>query len=302
MPIEKRPINPKAKTLVPAGGTPYKVKTNETWGSIAVDHNLTAKDLIMFNFGTLDTAEINWYLRNNVGCMAPTRDGRNWMFTDNASPGIIYIPTKTWFRPSFPPEPIAPEPEAPPVRSGIWFGIGGQTGGHLFVAGKDTVEACVYSLESYTDRFWINIDGYRLGPGLGASIGAVLVVVSHCGKPSDIQGYTVSGPDFQANVVGKWGDLAKSVKTLNSVQKYAKLGSAVDKTMSVLEYNKVREAINLAYKGGTAAYNVNKAAQKPEVDVVGIPFAGVGLEVSAFYGTGKVFVHGVTLQSGYQSF
>src|SRR5690606_23341770 len=211
----------------------------------------------------------------------------------------IYIPTKTWDRPSFPPpvEPLVPEPEPPPVRSGIWFGIGGQTGGHLFLGGKDTVEACIYSLESYQDRFWMNIDGWRLGPGLGASVGAVLVIISGCPKPSSIQGAGVNGMDFQANIAGKWGDLAKSVKSLSIVQKFASAGKVVDKTMSVLEYNRLREAINLAYKTGTAGFNMKSG--EPEVNVIGIPFAGIGLEVSVYYGMGSVYVHGVTLESGY---
>ncbi|HLA96165.1 MAG TPA: hypothetical protein VK612_10620 [Pyrinomonadaceae bacterium] len=300
MPTEKKPHNPLPKNYVPAGGLPYKVQTNDDWGSIAMRHNVTAKDLILFNFGTLDTAEINWYLRNNVGCNAPTRNGLNWMFTSAASPGTIYIPQKTWKRPSFPPAPHMPEPEPAPKRSGIWFGVGFQTGGHLFIAGKDTVEACVYSYESYNDRFWMNIDGYRIGPGLGASVGAAVIVISHCHTPGEVQGFSINGFDFQANIVGKWGDLAKSAKTLDTVQKYAKLGTAVDKSISILEWTKMREAINLAYKAGTTAYDVNKKAEKPEVDVIGVPFAGVGLEVSVFYGTGSVFVHGVTLESGYQ--
>jgi len=298
IPRMKQPRNPIPKDYIPPGGTRYPVKTNDDWGSIALAHNVATKDLIMFNFGTFDKDEINWYLHHKVGCRKATRDGHNWMFTTDAYPGIIYIPSKTWNRPSFPPHPPVPEPEAPKKRSGIWFGIGFQTGGHFFIGGKDTVEACIYSLESYNDRFWMNIDGLRVGPGLGGSIGAVLVMISHCHTPSDIQNLSVGGWDVQANVVGKWSDLAKSVKALNTVQKFAKLGSAVDKTMTVLEYNKVREAIILANKLDSVATNALKQS-KPAVDVVGIPFAGVGLEVSVFYGWGSVFVHGVTLESGY---
>jgi hypothetical protein len=35
---------------------------------------------------------VNWYLRRNVGCNVPTPDGLNWMFSDSASPGLIYLP------------------------------------------------------------------------------------------------------------------------------------------------------------------------------------------------------------------
>jgi hypothetical protein len=48
--------------------------------------------LIEFNFKTQNPEEINWYLRRNVGCKKQTRDGKNWMFSTNAAPGVIYRP------------------------------------------------------------------------------------------------------------------------------------------------------------------------------------------------------------------
>jgi hypothetical protein len=30
-------------------------------------------------------------------------------------------------------------------------------------------EACLFSFDSYQKRFWLNIDGYRVGPGFGGS-------------------------------------------------------------------------------------------------------------------------------------
>jgi hypothetical protein len=35
---------------------------------------------------------VNWYVRRNVGCNVYTLDRRNWMFSDSAKPGIIYLP------------------------------------------------------------------------------------------------------------------------------------------------------------------------------------------------------------------
>jgi spore germination protein YaaH len=101
MPIERRPSNPLPADYVPAGGIPYKVKTNDDLGSVARKHGVPEERLVSFNFATNDPAEINWYLRRNVGCVRPTHDHKNWMFTSEASPGIIYIPP-AWQRPSFP--------------------------------------------------------------------------------------------------------------------------------------------------------------------------------------------------------
>jgi hypothetical protein len=294
MPIEKRPANPVPPGYVPAGGRPYKVRTDDDWYSVAKAHGVAPLDLIYFNFRTRNPAEVNYYLRVNVGCKKPTRDMKNWMFTSDASPGLIYLPPRGG---PTPPPVVTPIPEPEPTpdakleRSGIWFGIGGQTGGHLAIVGKDTVEAVLYSMETYKDRFWLNVDGYRIGPGLGGSVGVVVVVATGGKHPGSFNGVKVTGVDFQANLGGKWGDLAKGLKGLNAVSKFAKAGKIIDKTISIAEWEKVRDLIWNAIKAG--AINVN--SDKPEVNVMAIPGAGVGLELSVFYGFGTVQVHSVTL-------
>ena len=71
--------------------------------------------------------------------------------------------------------------------------------------GKDTVEAWMFSLESYKNRFLMNIDGYRIGPGLGGSIGVAIVIGTGGPSPGKFNGVQVSGFDFQANLGGRWG-------------------------------------------------------------------------------------------------
>jgi len=206
------------------------------------------------------------------------------MFTSEANPGIIYLPPK-WHRPTFPAKPAA----ASRKRSGIWFGLGVQEGGTLGIAGKDTVEACLYSLESYQDRFWMNIDGWRLGLGLGASIGAALVVATGVDAPSELQGFIAGGDvDFQLSLAGKWGDVAKAAKGLNLVRKVATAGKLVDKTLSLVEWEKTRDLIWNLYK----ATDID--SKKKAVNVLSIPGAGVGLEVSIYKSFGEVRVHDVT--------
>jgi hypothetical protein len=76
--------------------TPYvehKVQSGETLASIAEDNGLTWQNLSYFNFGTDVPREVNRYLREIVGCTKRTRDGKNYMFTDDDDPGIIYVPT-----------------------------------------------------------------------------------------------------------------------------------------------------------------------------------------------------------------
>jgi hypothetical protein len=69
-----------------------KDPTRDTWISVARKHQIDPAKLIWFNFLTENPDQVNWYLRRNVGCNVATPDGRNWMFSDSASPGIIYLP------------------------------------------------------------------------------------------------------------------------------------------------------------------------------------------------------------------
>ena len=95
MPLEKRPPRLAPKGPPPGSRVPYhKVSDNETFDSLALKYGTTAKAIIQHNFGTLDPAEINWYLREYVGCSLATHDRKNWRFSSTAAPGVIYIPDK----------------------------------------------------------------------------------------------------------------------------------------------------------------------------------------------------------------
>ena len=91
---EKTPRNPVGKNYRPADSTPYEVKDNDTWINVAGRNGLDPHVLIHFNFKTVDPGEVNWYLRENTGCNVHTKDEKNWMFSDSASPGIIYLPIR----------------------------------------------------------------------------------------------------------------------------------------------------------------------------------------------------------------
>jgi Family of unknown function (DUF5995)/LysM domain len=75
-----------------ATGTPYKVKDGDNWWSIASANRVDVGTLIDFNFKTSNTDEINWYLREKVGCRLETPDHDNYRFSSGDVPGKIYIP------------------------------------------------------------------------------------------------------------------------------------------------------------------------------------------------------------------
>lgn len=92
MPIEREPKSPLPNNFVPHDGIAYRVQDGDTWQSVARANNI--KDvwgLIEYNFKTRSPAEVNYYLKSKVGCVDTTKDGKNWIFSSDASPGIIYL-------------------------------------------------------------------------------------------------------------------------------------------------------------------------------------------------------------------
>ena len=77
------------------GGIPYRPHdrpVQEDWESVAKKFGVGVKELIYYNFMTADPKEVNWYLHHYVGCVKVSPSGNNWMFSNGANPGIIFIP------------------------------------------------------------------------------------------------------------------------------------------------------------------------------------------------------------------
>ena len=92
MAIEKPPKIPLPQNFQPQGGTRHRIRDGETWKSLAAQVYIDVWNLIEYNFHTRDPDEVNWYLRRNVGCRKTTPDGKNYIFTSDASPGFVYLP------------------------------------------------------------------------------------------------------------------------------------------------------------------------------------------------------------------
>jgi hypothetical protein len=90
---EKKPACPLPEDFVPALSVPYRVHDDDNWWKVAARFNLNVWDLIWVNFRTKCPEEVNWYLRERVGCQNTTADGKNYVF-HGADPAksIIYIP------------------------------------------------------------------------------------------------------------------------------------------------------------------------------------------------------------------
>src|SRR5215467_7800569 len=141
MPLEIKPTRMVPRNYVPPGAFRYKVKDGETWESVARAHGVNPGDLVLFNFGTKNPQEVNWYLHHYVGCTLPTHDGHNWRFSSHASPGIIYIPQRTLIMP-----PLVIEGHVHPLLRNVWAGLGKSHSGDMFVIGAQDMTAKVYHL------------------------------------------------------------------------------------------------------------------------------------------------------------
>jgi len=97
-PIVKKPKNPVA--FPPPGNLrAYQVRDGDNWWSLQKQFCLRDPwTLIRYNFGTNDPAEVNWYLREYVGCTKTTADGKNYCFSYAANPGLLYLPRRHFKR------------------------------------------------------------------------------------------------------------------------------------------------------------------------------------------------------------
>lgn len=99
---EKPPRVPIRPWVQPPDTYRYKVKKGDTWHTLAAGYQhfqwFDASHLIWVNFGLSPTEpfyteQVNWYLREYVGCWKSRDGGKNWAF-DEADPGWIYLPNK----------------------------------------------------------------------------------------------------------------------------------------------------------------------------------------------------------------
>lgn len=164
-----------------------------------------------------------------------------------------------------------PHPLSEAERSKIWAGIGAGVSGDLFVIGRHSTTAAVYHLvkEDEGPVRWatINIDGYKFGPGLGASGGGVFVFAYGYDHPSQFQNVS-GGWDFDVAIGPKLSAVLKSVSGVNKVIR----------TME--EYKKLTYAAENIIK--------NTGITKPGIYTLPIPVGGGGLHLWGGYKFGDV--------------
>lgn len=271
MPIERLPKKLVAKEYVPPHSIAYKVQDGDSWQNIALRYNLDPWDLIFLNFQTRSSPEVNWYLKRFVGCKKVTSDRKNWIFSSDANPGIIYTPIR---RIEMPPLVIVGEKTNKFKK--IWAGLAKSHSGDLFVIGAHDVTGKIYNLgweeDADIQNAVVNINGYKFGPGLGASIGAVFIIAHGYERASEMNGVAGSW-DFDISLGAKLADFLKGIKGL---------GKTID---TIGKYKKMRYLTEGAIK--------NLGIVKPGIYTIPIPLAGVGLHLWAGFKFGDVSVFNV---------
>jgi hypothetical protein len=267
---EKPPDDPLPKTFVPPDFRKHRVKDGEDWWTIAAKYGIDDPwDLIVYNFKTRDVREVNWYLRERVGCDVCTYDRKNWKFTSSAQPGIIYVPSDQ--RNS----PLAKALEK------TWIGVGVLFGGQVGKVGRRLGIFTLVNVEHMILRipavFKLMIDYTLHGIGLSFTVQQALIVVTGVKNPSKINGMVILGGRVSFDFGGRHSDVRRKLK------RGVRMMLDNLKTLGVFF---TREQISRWMK----QLDVNIYANKPRVHVIGD--AITGFDASASISVGTVMILG----------
>jgi len=154
----------------------------------------------------------------------------------------------------------------------VWAGVAKSYSGDLFVVGAHDLTGKVYNLgdpDKNIRNAIININGYKLGVGLGGSVSGVFVLAHGYRTAQEMNGVS-GGWDFDLAIVSKLSDFLKGLKGLGQVidtmEKYKK--------MTALTQNVIK----------------NLGITEPGIYTIPIPFTGFGMHVWGGFKFGDVSV------------
>lgn len=162
-----------------------------------------------------------------------------------------------------------------------WFGVGVKGGGSIGPGGFETMEGFISNLGMPSHSHSINISYLRLGAGLGAGAGLCAIYVFNCRNPQNLHQKTDATWSVNVSLGGKWSDVVKFLGKSRLFELTPKLVNGIT-TASKHDLDSLRNiASNLCTMYEVTEYSRDK------VVTIDIPFAGVGLELSAqkLYGT-----------------
>ncbi len=163
-----------------------------------------------------------------------------------------------------------------------WLGIGVKAGGMLGVGGVESVSGTFYNLKNprITHRF--SMVSSRWGFGLGGGGGLVAIGVFKLNGLAWLDGRVMEDWGVNVDMGGKWAHLAKALevkKFFRNVKLARVLGHIV------VNLDEIRDAMHYIYN----AYEFDAKGDHPSVSL-DVPFAGAGLELSAFKTSGRMWI------------
>lgn len=105
--FEVEPAKKPGSWYWPLNGIRYQVQDGDTIANIASRSGHGAKYIMDYAFGTHDPREVNWHLRNTVGCKKYGPAGQNFAFSKSADPGWIWLPRQAYVQLTKKPMPSA---------------------------------------------------------------------------------------------------------------------------------------------------------------------------------------------------
>ena len=269
----------------PEGWHRFKVRFGDNWWTVANKDGWSDPwDLIEYNFGTRNAKEVNWYLRNFVGCTNTSPDGKNYVFSDNLDPGYIFTVHKLREY-LYPPTPIQmpryQEPEEPPTfrTPGLCYGIGYKVGAFAGV-GYDRVEGVMFS-DDWSDAYWVSVNTFKLGGGASVGGNAVLMVANGFYSVSDLAHSRVGGTEWGLSLGVQLKGLAATAANYGTIRQ---MYNAI-KAKSVSEKLLADGATTMKLVAQTSGLAPDPA---PNVAFIDLPCTGPSIDLS-IYGTSSTF-------------
>lgn len=171
-----------------------------------------------------------------------------------------------------------------------WFGVGVKGGGSIGPGGFETMEGYITNLGMPSHSHSINISYLRVGPGLGAGAGLCAIYVFNCMNPQNLHGKTDSSWSVNVSLGGKWSDVVKFLAKSKLFQLAPKLVGGISKA-STYDLDSLRNIGSNLF----TLYEVREYS-RDKVVTIDIPFAGVGLELSAHKLYGTIYIGDLKMQ------
>ncbi len=163
-----------------------------------------------------------------------------------------------------------------------WLGVGVKSGGILGIGGVESTSGIFFNVgnPSYTHTF--SMTSSRWGLGLGGGGGLVGICVFKLNALAWLDGQVIEDWGVNVSMGGRWKDVAKVLQAKRFFH-HIKMVKAIGSLVTNLD--EVRNIMHYLY----TAYDFDANGDHPMLSF-DIPAAGIGLELSAFKTSGKMWI------------